>query len=276
MALLLSGEKIAEQLIKKLEKEKSSKKLNLAVVQVAENAISALYIREKKKAARRLGIDFRLVSFPERISQEKLKHGIVHIAKETSGVIVQLPLPRKFAAQEVLDAIPIEKDVDVLSSAAFGLFALGRLSIMPPTVKATSLIFQHYDIELKGRRVVLIGAGRLVGLPLIPWLLREKATVMVANEFTKNLSLLTRQADILISGVGKNKLIKASMVKQGTVVIDAGTSVEKGKTSGDVDFNAVIHKAKAITPVPGGVGPLTVACLLENLFILSQRHKNGT
>lgn len=273
MAQLLYGDTLAEQMLQRLRRQKFTRKPRLVVIQVGDNAASATYIAEKEKAAEDIGIGFELLKFPRATPYKKLQRAIAEqtARRSITGIIVQLPLPNKTHAQEVLDSIPVEKDVDVLSSASFGQFALGKLAITPPTVRAILLLLSHYDVSLKGKLVVLVGAGRLVGLPTSIQLIHEKATICVANGYTKNLAVLTRQADILISGVGKPNIIRESMVKKGAVIIDAGTSGEKGKTRGDVDFDNVIRRAKAITPVPGGVGPLTVACLLENVVALSQR-----
>ncbi|HCM36553.1 MAG: hypothetical protein A3J30_01665 [Candidatus Wildermuthbacteria bacterium RIFCSPLOWO2_02_FULL_47_9c] len=271
MAQLMYGEKIAEEILKELAKQKRKRRPKLVVFQVGENAISARYLREKEEAAGRIGVRFSLVKFPKGTSQKKVKEAVEKAGRSQSvaGIVVQLPLPAKFAAQDILDAIPLEKDVDVLSSHAFGLFALGKLPIVPPTAHAIMLLLERYRVAWQGKHIVVVGAGRLVGLPTMLSLVAEKATFSSVNEKTKSLASFTKQADILISGVGKPKIIKSSMLKKGAVVIDAGTSLEKGATSGDVDFNNVVSKVRAITPVPGGVGPLTVACLLENLFILS-------
>ena len=270
MATLLSGETIAEGILKKLEKQSASwriKKPKLAVVQVGDNPVSEKYIQEKAKVAERIGVALEVLRLKKGTSQKKIQAEIEKIGKNSkiSGVIVQLPLPTTFPAQEILNTIPTSKDVDVLSCASFGLFALGELSILPPTVKAIALLLKTYRVEVQGKQVVVVGAGRLVGLPVAVWLLQQKARVTVTDKSTKNLADVVKQADIIISGVGKAKLIKAAMVKRGAVVIDAGSSVAQGRITGDVDFNNVIHKAKFITPVPGGVGPLTVACLFENV-----------
>ena len=271
-AQILDGGTIAKRILKDLEHRVAGRKIKLAVIQVGHNAVSETYIEKKKEAAKQVGIGFQLFQFPKDILAEELKDQVKKIGndKQISGMIIQLPLPKFMNQQEVLDVIPIEKDVDVLSSEGFGLFALGRLPILPPTVGAVSLLLQEYGIQIKGKNVVIVGAGRLVGLPLSIWCVREGATVFVVNKYTKNLSSLTKQADILISGVGKAKLIQGDMVKKGAVVIDAGTSIEQGTTRGDVDFESVSQKADFITRVPGGVGPLTVACLLKNLSILSK------
>ena len=272
MAKLLYGDKIAEEVLEELAKQKSKRRLKLAVFQVGESAVSAQYIAEKGKAAERVGVQFELVSFPKGTSQKKVREAVQEAGKSSrvSGIVVQLPLPVKFNTQEILDAIPLEKDVDVLSSRAFGLFALGKLPILPPTAHAIMLLLEYYNIAWQGKHIVVVGAGRLVGLPAILSLVMNKATFTSVNEKTKSLAAFTRQADILISGVGKPKLIKSSMLKKEVVVVDAGTSLDRGTTTGDVDFNSAVERVRAITPVPGGVGPLTIACLLSNLFAVEK------
>jgi len=262
MATLLSGETIAEGILKRLEKQKFTKQPKLVVVQVGDDTASTRYITEKEKASERVGIGFSHVHLPKGISEKKLKQEIEKAAKEGTGIIVQLPLPLRFATQEILDVIPFEKDVDLLSSQSFGFFALGHLSVLPPTVKAISLLLKRYRIPLQDKKVLMVGAGRLVGLPTSLWLLTQRANVQIADKKTKNLSTLTRQADIIVSGTGKKNLIRGDMIKRGVVIIDAAQ---------DVDFNTAIRKAKYISPVPGGVGPLTVACLLENVVDYSTR-----
>ncbi|HEY4509586.1 MAG TPA: bifunctional 5,10-methylenetetrahydrofolate dehydrogenase/5,10-methenyltetrahydrofolate cyclohydrolase [Candidatus Paceibacterota bacterium] len=270
-AKILQGEEIAKRIMEDLRDKVARKQLKLAVVQVGQNAVSETYIRKKKEAASELGIGFELYKFVQEISQTDLKSRIEAIGKDktVSGMIVQLPLSKHLNQQEILDGIPLEKDVDVLSSASFGLFSLGRLPILPPTVRAVSLLLKETGMELKGKSIAVVGAGRLVGLPVALWCMQKGATVSVANKDTKDLSVVTRDADIIISGVGKKGLIIGAMVKRGAVVIDAGSSVEAGLMGGDVDFESVAKKAGFITPVPGGVGPITVACLLENLLTRS-------
>lgn len=269
-AKILQGEEIAKKILEDLKSKIAGKQLKLAVVQVGENAVSETYIHKKEEAAQELGIDFELYKLAQEISQTDLKTRIGAIGedKTVSGMIVQLPLPKHLNQQEILDVIPVEKDADVLSSKSFGLFTLGRSQILPPTVGAVLLLLQESRMNLEGKNVVIVGAGRLVGLPLAIWCMREKATVTVVNEQTKDLPSITKNADILISGVGKKGLIKGNMIKKGALVIDAGTSVEGGRSVGDVDFVSVVRRAGFITPVPGGVGPLTVACLLKNLVAL--------
>ena len=279
-AKILDGKKIAEEILEDLKKNSPLKKVTLAIVQVGDNRVSETYIKEKQKIGTHVGVMVQVFRFPADITQKKLEQEVVSIGEdqEIAGLLVQLPLPKHMDMQGILDYIPIEKDVDVLSSEAFGRFTLGTSSILPPTVGAVSTLLKSHKIAIKGRNVVIVGAGRLVGLPLAIWFMQERATVSVANEHTKELSRLTRQADILVSGVGKTGLIRGDMVKRGVVVVDAGTSVEQSpstklrvnKIKGDVDFESVSKKASFITPVPGGVGPLTVACLLRNVLTVEK------
>lgn len=271
---LLNGKKLSEKILANLKEEvrKSNLKLRLAVVQVGENSVSQIFINQKKKACKLVGVDFKLYRFDEKINPQGLKKEIKKIVRNpaNSGIIIQLPLPEKFLPEEFLNLIPDKKDTDVLSEKNLGEFYQGILSILPPTVNGILCLLKNYKIEPKGKNVVVIGVGRLVGFPLAIQLLKEKATLSVLNEFTKDALSFIKKANILISGVGKPNLIRGDMVKKGAVIIDAGCSMKKGKLVGDVDFKEVSKKASYITPVPGGVGPMTVACLLENLVKLNK------
>ena len=271
MARILSGAPIAKRVLTTLKK-KRKKNLCLCVIQVGNNVVSERYIKEKEKIAKELGVKFRLVLLPLNISQVKLMQDIQKIGrdKKVTGMIVQLPLPGRLNVQRALDFIPKEKDVDVLSSASFSDFALGILPTFPPTVSAIALLLKETKKKLEGSRVAVVGAGRLVGLPIALWLSQQGATVSLIQKETRNATQIIAKADIVISGVGKPGLITGKMVKKGAVVIDAGTSVEGGSTKGDVDFESVSKKASFLTPVPGGVGPLTVACLFQNLYLINE------
>jgi len=278
MVHILSGETIARRILRNLKKKKTSKKLFLAVIQVGENRVSAKYIAEKDKVAKELRVGFQLIRLPLHISQAKLEQQIQKIGKDkkVTGMIVQLPLPRRLNTQRILDCIPIKKDVDVLSSLSFSDFALGVLPILPPTVAAIALLLKETKKKLEGSKVVVVGVGRLVGLPTALWLVQQGAVISLIQKETRNAPQLISKADIVISGVGKPGLITGKMVKKRAVVIDAGTSVEGGSTKGDVDRESVAKKASFLSPVPGGVGPLTVVCLFHNLYILSNKKFNAT
>ncbi len=268
---LIDGKKLAEKILKSIKKQIKSRrlKLRLAVVLVGENSVSRVFIRKKKETCEKVGIDFKLYQFEKNIILQGLKNAVEKIAeeKDNSGVVIQLPLPGNFNGQEILNLIPPEKDIDCLSRGNLDNFYGGKSLILPPVVGAVSHLLREYKILVKRKNIVVIGAGRLVGQPVSKWLLSKKARVLVVDKFTKNISSLTKKADIIISGVGKPGLITGDMVKSGVVIIDAGTIVEGNKLKGDIDFKSVSKRASYITPVPGGVGPMTIACLLENLIV---------
>jgi len=271
---ILNGQEIAQEILEDLAKEIKSRDLNLslAVVSVGQNLVSEKYQRQKQRAGAEIGVGFKRFGFPEKINETELKDEIRKIAanKAVSGLVIQLPLPKQLSTNDILNLIPAEKDPDCLTQVNLGRFCQNNALIRPPVVGAIKKIFNKYKIEIKGRTAVVVGRGRLVGLPVSLWLLQEKATVVVVNELTKNMADLIKKADIVIVGAGKPNLIRGSMIKRGAVVIDCGTSVENNRVVGDVETQSVIKKAGFLAPCPGGVGPLTVACLLENLLILNK------
>ena len=292
--MITDGRKIRDEIKERLKEEVRNihECLRLAIVLVGENPVSLSFIEEKKKFGREIGIDIRIYKFDEVISTTALRDKlaeIVHI-KQNTGVIIQLPLPPQINTQYILNSVPSLKDIDVLSSRALGDFYVGKRSVLPPVVGAIKTILEHINLgvnpigltcginEIQNfiieKKVVIVGAGRLVGKPLAVWFVNLGAAVSVLNKNTKDIAKFTRDADILISGVGKPRFITADMVKQGAIALDCGTSVEKTdageKYSGDVDFEEVKEKAAYITPVPGGVGPITVAMLFKNLVELAK------
>lgn len=273
--ILLKGKETAEKILENLKKEIQQKglKLKLAVIFVGEDAPSKIFIQQKEIACKKIGADFESFKFLADIVANDLKKEVEKISQnpENNGLVIQLPLPENLKAldQQILNLIPPEKDVDILSEKNLGQFYSGTLPVLPPVVGAISCLLKEYKIPVRGKNVLLVGAGRLVGFPLATWFLKEKATVSVINEFTEDALSFTKKADVIISGAGKPNLINGSTLKEGVVVIDAGVSFQKGRLVGDVDFESVSKKASFITPVPGGVGPLTVACLLENLVKLN-------
>ncbi len=268
MGKIIDGEKIADGIIEKIKKKTKGTRLKLSVVLVGKDPASLSYISQKEKAALKAGIGFSLYQFPKNTKKEKLIKEIERISKDCSGLIVQLPLPFKDCDQEVLNSVPEEKDIDILSEKRLGRFYTGDFYLLPPVVGAFSHITKKEKINLKGKRIAIIGSGRLVGKPLSVWLMAQGATISVVNKSTDDISFFTRKADIVISGVGKQGLIKRDMVKKGVIAIDAGSSFEKGKIRGDFD-KSVYSKASFYTPVPGGVGPITTTRLVENLVKLN-------
>lgn len=257
----MNGKRIAEKVL--LDVKKRAGNLKLAVILVGDSRPSKIFIKKKKEACLNAGIGFELFIFPSSIKEAYLAKEVKKICSnpENSGVVIQLPLPKHINTQKILNIVPPEKDADVLTGHNLGNFYCGDSSLLPPVVRAVSLFLKRVE----GKNVVLIGSGRLVGLPLSLWLVQKGATVSVLNRKTKNISFFTKNADVVISGAGSPGIIKGSMVKKNSIVIDMGTSFKKGKLLGDVDIKSVSGKTKKIAPVPGGLGPATVACLLYNL-----------
>lgn len=243
----------------------------LAIFLVGNDPASFSFIKQKEKAGQEAGIEVKIYRFEENISTTELRKKINEItkAKTITGVIVQLPLPKHINYQYILDTIPQEKDADMLSKKSWGSFVTGKSDTLPPVVCAVDHLMEENEIDYEGKNVCIFGYGNLVGKPLTFWFAQKRATVTVVNEFTKNPEEFSKKADIIISGVGKPGLIKADMVKEGTTVFDFGFAKIKDSISGDVDFENVKNKCSLITPVPGGMGPLTVAFLFKNLFSLA-------
>jgi len=274
MTHIIDGKAIAQNLLDRLKQEvkKLKKAPKLAVVYVGGDKPSNTYIKRKKEAAEYVGIDFDLHKFPADISKDNLVDEIKKIQKDKdlSGLIVQLPLPEPLFTTEVLNAVESKFDVDCLSDAQLGKLVMKTNTISPPTPEAVCVVLDEIGVYVKGKNIVIIGAGALVGKPLATILLNKEATVTTCNIHTKNTKKYCREADIIISAVGKKDLVRGNMVKKGTVVIDTGISFEKGKMYGDVNFKEVSKKASYITPTPGGIGPITVAILLRNVVTSSK------
>lgn len=271
--ILLDGKKLSQKILDEAKRKiaEFSEKLRLGVVVVGEDPAVKKFIQQKKKAAEAVGIDVRLYPFDAAITTNELRRRLAEIVheKRNTGVIIQLPLPEQINTQYILNSVTPEKDVDMLSARAIGNFATGKSRILPPVAGAVKAFFEEYEIDYKSKYIVVAGAGKLVGKPVALWLLNEKATFSVIRSAAEKPEEFLRRADIIISGVGKPKFITGGMVKDGVVIIDAGTSESEGKIAGDVDFESVAPKAAYITPVPGGVGPVTVAMLLRNLVTLA-------
>ena len=279
MGSLINGQAIAQKIntvTKRKAEELSERGIipRLAVVLVGEDKASQVYVGRKEKMARELGIDFALHQFPACISKENLLGELEHIQDDPSlsGLIIQLPLPEKLYVREVLDAIKPELDVDFLTDSKLGTLVTKSNQLDPPTAGAVMEIFRELKIDLVGKNVVVIGAGVLVGRPLAFLLMNARATVTVCNSATQNLAELCKEADSVVSCVGQRNLVEGSMVKPGAVVIDAGFVFENGIVSGDVNVNEVLAVADFVTPTPGGLGPITVAKLLQNVVISAERR----
>ena len=274
---VVNGKHIAEDILNKLRLKIKQEKLTprLAVVLVGSNKASVSYVRRKQEAAESIGMRFSLYRFPENIKLSDLVFELKNIqSEELDGIIVQLPLPKQLDKKTVLNQLDPEIDVDFLTWVSLGRLLIGETNMIPPAPGAVMEILKRYKIDLKGKHIVLVGSGDLIGKPLKNILVKLPITLTVCNKDTVNLAKYTRMADILVTGVGKPNLIKKNMIKKGAVVIDAGVSFEKEKLRGDVDFKSVAKIASLITPTPGGVGPITVAKLLENTVTISKTRKD--
>jgi len=273
--MIVDGKQLAQEIIEglKLEFNKITGKTRLAVVLVGQDPASLSFIKQKQKIAQTLGIEFKLYQYPEDIKVKDLRKKVGEICKVTAnkGVVVQLPLPSHINNQVILNAILKEKDVDVLCEKNLGAYYLNRLNVLPPVVSVIAYIIKKYEVDVSGKNVLIIGRGNLVGKPASMYFINQGATVISTNKHTSDLESFIKKADIIVSGAGQPDLIKGDMVKDGVVIFDAAVVEESGKLTGDCDFESVSKKASLITPVPGGIGPMTVAMLYMNLLILIKR-----
>lgn len=263
----------ADYRLKLAEKVKNLKETDnivpgLAVVIIGEDPASQIYVRNKMKACEAAGIKSFNVVLPETITQSEAEEEVKKLAEniEVDGIIVQLPLPKKFDEKRILSLIPVEKDVDGLSSENLGKLLKGEDSLISCTPYGIIELLKGYGVKFAGKTAVVLGRSNMVGKPVAALLLRENATVTVCHSKTENISSYTKNADILVAAIGKAKFVTADMVKDGAIVVDVGINRIDGKIYGDVDYESVKDKCSLITPVPGGVGPMTVTMLLQNTF----------
>jgi methylenetetrahydrofolate dehydrogenase (NADP+)/methenyltetrahydrofolate cyclohydrolase len=273
MTLLLDGKTLSENIREEINRKvkaitsKGYREPTLAVVLVGNDPASHIYVRNKRRACEKVGIKSLFYHLPENTTTLELLDLIAYLNSEekVDGILVQLPLPKHISQQEVILSISPRKDVDGFHPENMGrLVARIEGGFVPCTPLGIDLLLKHYRIDLKGKDVVIVGAGFIVGRPLALLMLWRDATVCVCHIHTKDITVYTKKADILISATGVPHLIKGDMIKEGAVVVDVGISKLGDKVVGDVDFESVKHKASAITPVPGGVGPMTITALLLN------------
>ena len=257
------------------EVKKLNKKLKLAVVLVGQNPASEIYVRNKERACKDVGIDFELIRFAETCKQLDVIKKIKELNKkpEVTAILLQLPLPKHLKEREIIETISPEKDVDCLTQANFGKLALGLSDFAPCTASGILEILKAEQIAIQGKRVAVVGRSALVGLPTQMLLTKHDATVALCHSKTQKLKKITKKADILVVAIGKPNFITKKYVKRHAVVIDVGINKVDGKICGDVDFKKVKKKTHLITPVPGGVGQMTVAMLLKNILLLNLEKK---
>tara|TARA_B100001540_G_scaffold127487_1_gene113673 strand:- start:877 stop:1719 length:843 start_codon:yes stop_codon:yes gene_type:complete len=270
--MIIDGKKEAEVLREEIKKEiisiknKTNKSPALTVILVGDFAPSQIYVKNKEKISKEVGINSNVIKYPKDVSEEEILKKIKELNndKNISGILVQLPLPDQISKEKVINLIDPLKDVDGFSPINAGNLASGYNAIVPCTPLGCLLLLKKVEKNLSGKHAVIIGRSNLNGKPLAQLLLKENCTVTITHSKTKNLKEECLKADILIAAVGVANLVKKDWVKSGSVIIDVGINKQGDKIVGDVNFEEVKDKVKAITPVPGGVGPMTIACLLKN------------
>ena len=282
MAVIIDGKKLAKKIREELKKECDELKEKniypkLAVIMVGDNQASKVYVRNKSKACDEIGIKYEEYLLKEDTTQDELIELIKKLNenKEINGILLQSPIPAHLNINQAFKSITYLKDVDGFTPSSIGKLSIGEDTFISCTPYGVIKMFEEYDIDLTGKNVVILGRSNIVGKPLIQCCLNKNATVTVCHSKTKDLEEYTKRADILISAIGKSKFVKQKMVKDGAVVIDVGINRgEDGKLTGDVDFENVEKKASYITPVPGGVGPMTIAMLMNNVIKATKEQYN--
>ena len=281
MGKILDGKALANLLGENLKEKVKNLKAegitpHFCVINIGDDTASKIYVRSKKRKAEKLGIIQDIYQMPADTKQQEVLDLIdkLNTDPEINGLMVQMPTPEQISADELLARIDPNKDVDSLTPANVGRLWLKDHFVEPATAEGIMALLKHYEIPLNGKNVVIIGRSNIVGKPLAALMLEKNATITIAHSKTQNLASLTKRADVIVSATGEPCLIKADMVKDGVIVVDVGINRVNGNLVGDVDFDAVKEKASYITPVPGGVGPLTVQFLMEAVVNLTRRQ-NG-
>lgn len=282
MVQILDGKLVAENIKIKLKEEvKKLKEKNiipgLAVILASDDKASRIYVNNKKKVAQELGIVSFIYEFKNTVKQDEIIELIKKLNKDEKvhGILVQLPLPKHINAAKVLEKIDKNKDVDGFTNYNIGNLTKGESGFVPCTPAGVLELLKNYKIDLEGKHCVIVGRSNIVGKPLAMLLLNYDATVTICHSKTQNLAKITNMADVLISAVGKSRFITKEMVKQGAIIIDVGINRDKNnKITGDVNFEDVKSKVAYISPVPGGVGPMTIAMLMQNTIKAALTNKN--
>jgi methylenetetrahydrofolate dehydrogenase (NADP+)/methenyltetrahydrofolate cyclohydrolase len=276
MATILDGKKLRDKILAELKTKLDgfAKKPTLVVILVGDNPASQIYVNNKKKTAEKLGINSVVINYPKTVTEKELLAKIEELNndKEVTAILVQLPLPEHISKENVMNTISPQNDVDGFTPYNFGkLFSGEEPIVYPCTPKGVLLLLDEYNIELDGKQAVVIGRSNIVGRPMSQMLLNRNATVTVCHSHTKNLADIIKTADIVVSAVGKN-IIEGEMLKPGCVIVDVGIfKDENGKTRGDANFESASKTASYISPVPGGVGPMTITSLMLNTVELFEK-----
>ena len=269
--MIIDGKKISKDLVEKIKDEVSKIKKNgkspgLSVILIGDYAPSQIYVKNKEKLAKEAGINSEVIRYPKEISEKEVLKKIDELNDNSkiSGILVQLPLPPHINKEKIINAIKPSKDVDGFHPMNVGGLASGSKSIVPCTPLGCLFLIKSVEKNLEGKNAVILGRSNLNGKPMAQLLLKENCTVTILHSKTKDLKTECKRADILIAAVGVKEIVKGDWIKKDAIVIDVGINKVNGKIVGDVDFESSKNVAKAITPVPGGVGPMTIACLLKN------------
>ncbi|EAC3382804.1 bifunctional methylenetetrahydrofolate dehydrogenase/methenyltetrahydrofolate cyclohydrolase FolD [Listeria monocytogenes] len=279
MGEIIDGKKLAKEIQEKVTREvaelvKEGKQPGLAVVLVGDNQASRTYVRNKQKRTEEAGMKSVLIELPENVTEEKLLSVVEELNEDKTihGILVQLPLPEHISEEKVIDTISFDKDVDGFHPVNVGNLFIGKDSFVPCTPAGIIELIKSTGTQIEGKRAVVIGRSNIVGKPVAQLLLNENATVTIAHSRTKDLPQVAKEADILVVATGLAKFVKKDYIKPGAIVIDVGMDRdENNKLCGDVDFDEVVQEAGFITPVPGGVGPMTITMLLANTLKAAKR-----
>ena len=282
MAEIIDGKMLAKEIRENLKKEAENLKSkgiipHLAVIMVGDNDASKVYVRNKSKACEEVGIKFKEYLLPSDTKQNELLDLIKKLNNDNSvnGILLQSPIPKPLDIQEAFNTIDPKKDVDGFNPYNVGNLCIGQDSFIPCTPYGIMKMFEKYNIEIDGRKVAIIGRSNIVGKPMAQCMISKNATVTICHSRTRELKKELKDADIIISAAGKRNMVTEDMVKEGAVIIDVGMNRnDEGKLCGDVDFEKLKEKASYITPVPGGVGPMTIAMLMSNVIKATKEQNN--
>ena len=282
-AKIIDGKKVSSSILERLASstkglvKQFGRSPGLATILVGEDPASQVYVRNKNKRCKEIGFQSFEHNLPADISESKLLQLVENLNKDfqVDGILVQLPLPNHIRSELILEAILPEKDVDGFHPINVGGLASGKDVLCPCTPSGVIEMLDYYDISIEGKNAVILGRSNIVGKPQAFLLLRRNATVTICHSRTKNLEEVTSSAELLVAAIGKPSYVTADMVKENAIVIDVGINRVEGKLTGDVDYNPVAAKASYITPVPGGVGPMTIAMLMSNTLKAFKTRLNG-
>lgn len=268
--MLLEARELKKNILEELKAEitKNNDKIGLAIIQIGDDKASDIYVNQKEKMANFLGFNYKHYKYNSNVSEKELIEKIIELNNNDNinGILVQLPIPKKLNKDKIINSIDYRKDVDGLTDINVGRLVSGKGCLIPCTPLGIINLLDYYNIEVENKNVVIVGRSMLVGKPISSLLINKNATVTVCHSKTKNLKEYTKNADILIVAIGKANFITKDMIKENSIIIDVGINRVGKKLCGDVNFDEVIDKASMITPVPGGIGQMTVASLAQNTY----------